>query len=131
MGTRYCDTSGALLDAQIVDGDLFYLNRTTGQRHEARDEDHVLMVAAIKDTTQVVTQFANMIRDSPFDPLFAREAQSCPAGCGSDTMTYLRLGPDEIFIYTCDCGAVVDAKNNPIELPPAPAPLYPLAPRNS
>lgn len=126
MGTRYCPSCDGLLRAQSRNGELSYFCPKSGRRFPARDQDHEVVVVAIADTTQIDDQYAAQIRDSPWDPVSAREAASCPAGCGADTMTYVRLTADETFRYTCDCGAVFDAKGRAVRLGAAPPPLYPL-----
>jgi hypothetical protein len=46
---------------------------------------------------------ATFLENSPFDPAANRVKKTCP-GCGIDFMTLVRLGSEEVVIYTCGCG---------------------------
>lgn len=45
----------------------------------------------------------DLITNAPFDPAAFHVPKKCPS-CGLDYLTLVRIGEQEVVMYTCDCG---------------------------
>lgn len=70
-----------------------------GGPEDARIASHVYHAGETAD------KYQKLILNSPHDRTNQQVRKDCPQ-CGLDYLTQLRIGPEEVIIYTCKCGYV-------------------------
>jgi predicted RNA-binding Zn-ribbon protein involved in translation (DUF1610 family) len=65
--------------------------------------EDVRISGAVLHPGEIADKYQKLINNSPFDRTNQQVSRDCPS-CGLDYMTQIRIGVEEIIIYTCKCG---------------------------
>ncbi len=98
---KICPQCGRSME-RVIAADKIVFRCVCGEETDGEPSD-VRITGRVLHPGETAEKYQKLIRNSPYDRTNQQVRRDCTS-CGLDYMTQIRVGPEEVIIYTCKCG---------------------------